>query len=326
VYVNGKQVGSTGYQYPQRRYTVPAGTLKAGKNIIVVRVTNNAGKGGFVPEKPYYIAAGNDTFDLKGDWLYKVGDAFVPYRNTVNGISLQNQPTALFNAMVAPLTSYAIKGILWYQGESNVGNASAYGNLLRALISDWRKQWNKADLPFLYVQLPNFDDVQYLPTESPWAVMRDAMRKTLSVPNTGMAVTIELGEWNDIHPDRKKEVGERLALWARKMTYGEKNLVHSGPLYQSQTIEGNKIILTFSHTGSGLVTNDGEALSEFAIAGADKKYVWAKAKIEGDKVIVWSDAVPSPVYVRYAWSDNPDNPNLYNKEGLPASPFQTNND
>jgi sialate O-acetylesterase len=156
--------------------------------------------------------------------------------------------------------------------------------------------------------------------------MRDAMRKTLSVPNTGMAVTIELGEWNDIHPDRKKEVGERLALWARKMVYGEKNLVHSGPLYQSHTVDGNKVILTFSHTGSGLVTNDGEALSEFAIAGADKKFVWAKAKIEGDKVIVWSDTIPSPVYVRYAWADNPDNPNLYNREGLPASPFQTNND
>jgi sialate O-acetylesterase len=152
--------------------------------------------------------------------------------------------------------------------------------------------------------------------------MREGQRKSLAVPNTGMAVTIDVGEWNDIHPDRKKEVGERLALAAMKVAYGEKNIVHSGPVLQSQTVNENKVILTFNHVGSGLLTNDGEAPSEFAIAGADKKFVWAQARIEGDRVIVWSDSVPAPRYVRYAWADNPDNPNLYNKEGLPASPFQ----
>jgi sialate O-acetylesterase len=138
-----------------------------------------------------------------------------------------------------------------------------------------------------------------------------------------MAVTIDLGEWNDIHPDRKKEVGERLALAAEKIAYGEKDIVSSGPVYQSSTIDGNKVIISFTNTGSGLITNDGEELSQFAIAGADKKFVWAKAKIEGDKVVVWNEDIADPMYVRYAWADNPDNPNLYNKEGLPASPFRT---
>jgi sialate O-acetylesterase len=322
VYVNGQQVGTTGYQYPQRRYSIPDGLLKAGKNVVVVKVTNNSGKGGFVPDKPYYIAAGNDTLDLKGDWQYKVGAAFEPPKNFVAGVSEANQPTSLYNAMLAPATHHTIKGILWYQGESNIRNAAEYEKLLPALIRDWRSKWQQGDLPFLFVQLPNYDDVQYLPTESPWAVLREGTRKTLSVPSTGMAVTIDVGEWNDIHPDRKKEVGERLALAAMKVAYGEKAIVHSGPLVQSGTLDGNKIMLTFSNTGSGLTTADGEALSSFAIAGADKKFVWANATIKDDKVIVWSDAVAAPRYVRYAWADNPDNPNLFNKEGLPASPFQ----
>ncbi|MBL7708955.1 MAG: sialate O-acetylesterase, partial [Chitinophagaceae bacterium] len=143
------------------------------------------------------------------------------------------------------------------------------------------------------------------------------------VPNTGMVVAIDLGEWNDIHPDNKKDVGERLATAALKISYGE-NLIHSGPIFKSSEKQGNKIIIRFDHTGSGLVTNDGEGPAEFAIAGADKKFVWAKAKIEGDTIIVWNEEIKNPVYVRYAWADNPVNPNLYNKEGLPASPFRTN--
>ena len=138
-----------------------------------------------------------------------------------------------------------------------------------------------------------------------------------------MAVAIDLGEWNDIHPGRKKEVGERLALAAEKLAYGNQTIVSSGPIFQSAQVDGNKIFISFSNTGSGLTTNDGEELSEFAIAGPDKKFVWAKAKIQGDKVVVWNDDIKDPVYVRYAWADNPVNPNLYNKEGLPASPFQT---
>ncbi len=325
AYLNGKQVGSTSYMYPQRRYQVQEGVLKAGKNVLVVRVQNNSGKGGFVPVKPYFLKVEDVEVDLKGDWEYKVGQV---YRrdNASRGFyafSEQSQPASLFNAMIAPFTSYAVKGVLWYQGESNTGNAQEYRKLLPALISDWRKQFGRADLPFYYVQLPNFGDAVYLPSESGSALIREAALKTLSVPNTGMAITIDLGEWNDIHPDNKKDVGERLALIARHFLYGEKDLVFSGPLYQSSRIEGNKIIVSFLHTGSGLISIDGEPLSQFAIAGADRKFVWANARITGDKVEVWSDEVPEPKFVRYAWADNPVGPNLYNAEKLPASPFRT---
>jgi sialate O-acetylesterase len=224
--------------------------------------------------------------------------------------------------MVAPVINYSIKGFCWYQGESNAGKPQEYGALQTAQIHDWRNKWRQGELPFLYVQLPGFMDYNYLPSESGWAVLRQQQLNTLAVPNTAMAVAIDLGEWNDIHPDNKKDVGIRLALAARKLAYNE-NIVYSGPLFQSAQIDGSKIIVSFQHTGSGLITNDGEELSEFAIAGADKKFVWAKAKIEGDKIVVWSDEVKEPMYVRYAWADNPVNPNLYNKEQLPASPFTT---
>jgi sialate O-acetylesterase len=323
LYINGKQVGITTYMYPQRRYPVPADVLKAGKNSIVVKVTNNAGKGGFVPDKPYCLFAGNDTIDLKGYWQYKVGEVFLPRNGGFGGggINAQNQPAALYNAMVAPVINYTIKGILWYQGESNSGKAAEYAKLQPAQITDWRNKWQQGNIPFLWLQLPNFMDASYIPSESQWAELREAQLKSLSVANTAMAVAIDLGEWNDIHPDNKKDVGERLALAARKVAYGEE-LVYSGPLFTSATIEGNKISISFTHTGSGLMANDGEELRSFAIAGADKKFVWAKATIDGDKVIVWSDEISSPLFVRYAWADNPD-VNFYNKEGLPASPFRT---
>ncbi len=324
LYINGKKVGNTTYQYPQRRYDVPPDLLKAGKNIIVIRVTNNIGKGGFVPDKPYCIFAGQDTIDLKGYWQYKVGEVFRPFAadGYYPGMNVQNQPAALYNGMVSPVVNYTIKGFCWYQGESNAGRAREYEKLLPALINDWRHKWNLGTLPFLYVQLPGFMDYNYLPSESEWAILREAQLKALSVPNTAMVVAIDLGEWNDIHPDNKKDVGERLALAAEKVAYN-KNIVYSGPIYHSAKIEGNKIIISFENTGSGLVTNDGDELNEFAIAGEDKKFVWAKASIEGGKVIVWSDEVIAPLYVRYAWADNPVNPNLYNLEGLPASPFRT---
>jgi sialate O-acetylesterase len=323
VYINGTQIGNTTYMYPQRRYTIPSGLLHEGKNIIIVRVQNNSGKGGFVPDKPYYLFTGKDTIDLKGDWQYKVGEVFIPQKNFIAPVSAQNQPTALYNAMIAPLINYSCKGFLWYQGEANTGKANEYEKLQAALISDWRNKWQQNDVPFLYVQLPGFMETNYLPSESQWAVLREAQLQSLSVPNTAMVVAIDLGEWNDIHPDRKKEVGERLALAAEKIAYGEKGIVASGPLYQSSIIEKNKIIISFANTGSGLITNDGEELNYFSIAGDDKKFVWAKAKIDGDKIIVWNDAVSDPKYVRYAWADNPDGANLYNKEGLPASPFRT---
>ncbi|SFC70724.1 sialate O-acetylesterase [Spirosoma endophyticum] len=324
LYINGKSVGKTTYMYPQRRYNVAADVLKAGKNVFVVRVTNNGGKGGFVPDKPYCIFADADTVDLKGTWQYKVGIAYQPFAggSQAGGINAQNQPTALYNAMVAPEINYAIKGFCWYQGESNAGKPQEYEKLQVALIQDWRNHWKQGPLPFLSVQLPGFMDYNYQPTESNWAVLREAQRKALSVPNTAMVVAIDLGEWNDIHPDNKKDVGERLALSAMKTAYKE-NLVSSGPLYQSSAIDGNKIVVSFTNVGGGLITKDGEELGEFAIAGADKKFIWAKAKIEGNNVVVWSDEVATPQYVRYAWADNPVNPNLYNKEGLPASPFRT---
>ncbi len=320
LYINGKFVGNTTYMYPQRRYQVPTNLLKPGKNVFVVRVINNFGKGGFVSDKPYCLIAGNDTIDLKGTWQYKVGEVFTSHSGLGGGINIPNQPTACYNAMIAPITKYTIKGFLWYQGESNTSRAEEYTKLQPAMIADWRSKWKQGNLPFLYVQLPNFMDYYYLPSESQWAEFRNAQRKCLSISNTAMAVTIDLGEWNDLHPDRKKDVGDRLALAALKLAYGE-NIVYSGPIFQSATIDGNKIIISFSNVGSGLISNDGEELSEFAISGVDKKFVWAKAKIDGDKVIVWNDNIPDPIYVRYAWADNPVNPNLYNKEGLPASPF-----
>jgi sialate O-acetylesterase len=322
LYINGKKIGNTTYQYPQRRYSVPADVLRPGKNIVVIRVTNYSGKGGFVPDKPYCLFAGNDTVDLKGYWQYRVGEVFSPGAGQASGgIAAHLQPTALYNAMVNPVVNYTIKGFCWYQGESNAGKPAEYAALLPVLIKDWRSKWNLGELPFLYVQLPGFMDYNYLPSESNWAILRESQLKALSIPNTAMAVAIDLGEWNDIHPDNKKEVGERLALSALKLAYGE-TIVHSGPLYQSHTKEGNKIIISFSNTGNGLITNDGEYPAEFAIAGSDKKFVWARAIIDGDKIIVWNDNVANPMYVRYAWADNPVNPNIYNKEGLPASPFQ----
>ena len=328
LYINGEKAGNTTYQYPQRRYDVPANLLKAGKNTFVVRVTNNFGKGGFVPDKPYYIFTDKDTVDLKGYWQYKVGEVFKPFDyttasqgNQTRRINPQNEPTALYNGMVAPYMQYPFKGILWYQGESNSGHPETYEGYMEALIESWRKVFKAPEIPFIYAQLPNYMDVSYLPTESNWAELRDAQLKALKEPNTAMTVNIDLGEWNDIHPLNKKDVGDRMALAALKLAYNE-DVVYSGPIYEDYTIQDGKVSLSFSHVGNGLVTDDGETLSEFAIAGADKNFVWAKAKIEGDHVVVWSDEIKDPKYIRYAWADNPDNPNLYNKEGLPASPFR----
>jgi sialate O-acetylesterase len=323
VYINGKQMGNITYQYPPRRYEIPAGILKPGKNVIVIRVQNNSGKGGFVPDKPYFLTAGNQQIDLKGTWQYKVGEVYKPVQTENSPVfSAQNQPTALYNAMLAPLIQQKIKGFLWYQGESNTVNPEPYFKYLKALITDWRNKWNDENLPFLYVQLANFQDVDYLPTESKWAELRNAQLQALSVPNTAMTVTIDLGEWNDIHPLNKKDVGERLALGAFKLAYNE-NVVHSGPIYDSNKKDGNKIVVSFREVGSGLISKDGEELRRFEIAGSDGKFVWANAKIVGNTIEVWSDEIENPVKVRYAWADNPRDANLNNMEGLPASPFET---
>jgi sialate O-acetylesterase len=324
VFVNREQVGNITYQYPPRRYIVKNGILKAGKNLIVIRVTNTAGKGGFVPDKRYEMLIGDQQFDLQGDWDYKVGEVFPPVEEKPAPSIFS--PTALYNALIAPFITYSLKGIVWYQGESNVGKPEVYQQLLPALAKDWRTKFNQPELPFLYVQLPGFQDRTMLPAESNMAVLRDGQLKSLSIPHSGMAVTLDLGEWNDIHPLTKKPIGERLALAARKLAYGE-NIVSSGPIYESNQIEGNRIRIRFRETGSGLSINktDEDELTYFAIAGKDKKFVWAKAIIERNTVVVWSDEVADPVYVRYGWADNPEGANLINAEGLPASPFRTDN-
>jgi sialate O-acetylesterase len=326
VYINGVLSGSITYQYPPRRYDLPAGLLKPGKNLIVIRVTNNAGKGGFVPDKPYYLVAGNDTIDLRGDWLYKVGQVFRPLDSdpgrSTPALSMQNEPTGLFNTMVAPAVNYTLKGILWYQGETNTGRPKEYQQLLPALINDWRKKWGQGILPFLFVQLPNFMEVQYLPSESDWAELRFGQLKSLSVPNTAMVVTIDAGEWNDIHPLEKRVIGERLALAAGKLAYGNEKIVWSGPVFKSSVMRADSIIIEFDHIGSGLIAKGGGGLNYFAVAGTNRKFVWAEARINNNQVIVWSDEIKDPAFIRYAWADNPEGANLYNIEGLPASPFE----
>jgi len=232
-----------------------------------------------------------------------------------------HSPAGLYNAMIAPLIPYGIGGAIWYQGESNASRAYQYRKLFGCMIQNWRKDWGQGKFPFLFVQLANFMAVKAEPADSAWAELREAQLMTLALPNTGMAVIIDIGEADDIHPKNKQDVGKRLALWALARSYG-KELVYSGPIYKSMEIDGEKIILHFDHVGGGLVAGPDEPLKGFAIAGADRKFVWADAKIDGDSVVVSSDEVSTPVAVRYAWADNPVC-NLYNKEGLPASPFRT---
>lgn len=320
VYVNGKFVGTISYQYPPRRYPVPEGLLQSGLNEITVRIISNSGKGGFVPDKDYEIQFDNDTLDLTGSWHYRLGAKMEPLRGRS---FFSNKPTGLYNAMIHPLLNFSVKGVLWYQGESNADRYSDYSELVTTLINNWREKWQRPNLPFIYVQLPNFMEACDIPCESNWAYLREEQSKILKVENTAMVVAIDLGEWNDIHPLNKKDVGFRLSLAARNLVYGEKQLVAAGPLYKNMKTESEKIVLTFTNIGSGLVAKNGKELKRFAIAGADKKFVWARAEINGNTVIVWNDSVKNPVAVRYAWENNPAGANLYNKEGFPAAPFRT---
>lgn len=320
VFVNGTFVGSTGYQYPPRWYTIPEGVLKSGENIITARVINQQGRGGFVLDKPYEITIDDHKIDLKGEWKYKLGAEMPPLQSQT---FVRWKPAGLFNAMISPLLNYSIKGVIWYQGESNTDRPVEYEDLFSTMIKDWREHWNEDDFPFLFVQLANFMESKSEPSESEWARLRESQLNALDVPNTAMAVTIDIGEWNDIHPLNKKDVGERLALAARNLVYGEKNLVYSGPEFKSMTVEGNRATLRFDHIGSGLTTDDGNLPQHFAIAGLDSTFVWANAKIKGNTIVIWSDEVENPIAVRYAWANNPEGANLYNEEGLPASPFRT---
>lgn len=318
VFVNGQFVGSTSYQYPPRRYLLPKGILKEGKNVITVRLVSNSGKAGFIPDKKYQLIAANDTVDLQGTWKFKVGARMEPAPVQT---FVRWKAGGLFNAMIAPLQAYPVKGILWYQGEANTGNAGEYFDLMGTLIADWRAGWH-AQLPFLYVQLPGFMEVVQTPAESNWADLRAAQSRLQQIPGTAMVVATDLGEWNDIHPLNKKDVGKRLALQAQHLVYGDRTAIYSGPVFRNIKAEGNKLVITFRNTGSGLMAKGNVKLQHFAIAGRNMKYVWAKAEIRDGKVRVWSDEINHPFAVRYAWGDNPEKANLYNKEGLPTAPFE----
>lgn len=327
AYLNGTFVGTIGYQYPPRKYDIPAGGLRPGKNTLVVRVINNIGRGGFTPDKPYQLEVGGQVIDLKGSWQYQVGAEAQPLQPQT---FFQYMPGGLYKGMIAPLLPYAFKGVIWYQGESNVSRATEYRDLFSAVISDWRGHWQgatpQAPFPFLFVQLANYLPVQKDPVDSDWAQLREAQRQTLALPNTGMAVAIDLGEWNDIHPLNKADVGKRLALAAERVAYGNKTGITSGPVFASMRQKGNRLVLRFRETGGGLVSRNSPELKQFAVAEMDPDgklgpYVWANARIRGNTVEVWHDDVRRPVAVRYAWADNPEGANLYNREGLPASPF-----
>jgi len=328
TYINGVQVGATRGYNIDRVYKVPAAVMKAGRNVIAVRVLDTGGGGGLdgAPEQMYLTnpEQGNGhSIPLVGDWKYKdsapLGKvAPVPTQTDNN----PNVTTVLYNGMIAPLLPYGIKGAIWYQGESNAGRGMQYRTLLPTMIKDWRARFGVGEFPFFIVQLANFTPAVDQPIQEGWADLREAQLLTSeNLPRTGIAVTLDIGDANDIHPKNKQEVGRRLGLSADAIAYGNK-IEYSGPLYKSMKIEGDKIRLTFSHLGGGLATSDGGPLKGFAIAGADGHFEFADAKIEGDTIVVSSAKVPVPTAVRYAWANNPVC-NLVNKAGLPASSFRT---
>ena len=244
-------------------------------------------------------------------------------RAPVDPKTSQHRPANLYNGMIAPLATYGIRGAIWYQGEHNASRSFSdlYGVQLPLMIRDWRTAWGQGEFPFLFVQLPNFQKPQTQPVEqNGWIAVREGMLKSLNTANTGMAVTVDVGEANDIHPKNKQAVGSRLALWALGTTY-RKTIIYSGPLFQSARLDGDRIVVSFEHD-SGLAASDGSSVRGFVIAGKDQKFVFAEATIVGDEVVVTSPKVKNPVAVRYAWASNPDC-NLVNKSGLPASPFRT---
>jgi sialate O-acetylesterase len=267
---------------------------------------------------------------IQDDWQMKYQNFLTKKNTQVNEgllvpplIPEKNYATALYNAMIAPIIPFAIKGVIWYQGENNAKNAYQYRTTFPLLINDWRTKWNKSDLPFIYVQLPNFRAKNTQPVfKDDWTSLREAQTMTLSLPNTAMAVTIDLGDEKQIHPTTKNEVGRRLFLAADHLVYGGTG-VYTGPQYSAMNIKNDKVELSFKNIGNGLVCK-GDQLLGFEVSGADKKFYWATAKIEGNKVVVYSKDIVNPVAVRYAWSSNP-TCNLYNSADLPARPFRTDN-
>ncbi len=334
TYFNGTQIGSIGEDTPNfwafpRKYTIPANLVKAGKNSLAVRAFDHFGGGGFSGSpKDMKISFGDESVDISGEWKFKVEYSVLsPLKpQAPMGPNNQNAPATLYNGMINPIIPYGIKGAIWYQGESNAGRAYQYRKLLPAMITDWRKQWDQPepgkDFPFFIVQLANFLAPATKPEDSAWAELREAQTMTaFGLKNCGLGLAIDIGDAKDIHPRNKQDVGKRLELAALKIAYGQ-DVVFSGPTYDSMKVDGDKIVLTMKNIGGGMIAKDGE-LKHFSIAGEDKVFKWAKATIDGDKIIVSSDEVKNPVAVRYAWANNPEGCNLYNKEGLPAVPFRT---
>ena len=322
TWFNGQEVGKTNGASSLREYKIPKSIVKTGSNTIAVRVFDMGNNGGFFgkPKQMKAEANSGEMIALAGNWNYKIG-LDIGTAHSPKSPNDPNRPTVLFNAMINPLIPYGIKGAIWYQGESNANRAFQYRTLFPTMIQDWRNQWDIGDFPFLFVQLANFMEVSNEPEEAAWAELREAQLMTLSLPNTGMAVTIDIGNALDIHPKNKQDVGKRLALNALHIAY-DQDIAYSGPIYKDMSIEDNIIRLSFNHTNEGLTSRDNEALTGFAIAGEDKVFHWAKADIEGETIVISSEDVPKPVSVRYAWDSNPIC-NLYNNAGLPASPFRT---
>lgn len=321
VYLNGVKIGASTQKGKNRQYVVPASAVKAGDNVIAIKLTNK-GEGAGIRGKSEQLFIGKDDFEvsLAGPWKYHVESS----TNTSSYLGPNNAGTLLYNSMIAPLVPYAIEGAIWYQGESNAGRAYQYRKSFPLMISDWRKKWGE-EFPFYFVQLASFDAGKGNSERgSSWAELREAQTLTLTaLPKTGMAVTNDIGHPTDIHPRNKQDVGKRLALSALKNTYGQ-NVVYSGPVYQSMQASGNKVTLNFQHTDGGLhsVGKYGY-LTGFEVAGDDQKFYPARGEIQGEKVVIWSDKVTKPVAVRYGWADDNAEANLFNSANLPAVPFRT---
>lgn len=335
TYFNNVEVGRVDRDTPNcwavaREYTIPRRLVKPGRNTIAVRVLSDCFAGGFAgnpPEMHLAMAGENGTvMRLDGPWKYRIEQDFgqvviPPPPSPPHGEGNPNSPHILYDNMIAPLVPFGMRGAIWYQGESNASAVARYRFLLPALIRDWRAAWKQGKFPFLFVQLCNYNAEDNTPGDIKWAKLREAQLKTLSEPNTGMAITIDIGEATDVHPKNKQDVGRRLALSALHVAYGHKDGVHSGPIFRSFQVEGNKVRIQFDHVGGGLIARGGKLIG-FEIAGDDSKFVGADAVVEGDTVIVSSVKVSMPKSVRYAWANNPEC-NLYNRECLPASPFRT---
>ena len=323
TFLNGILVGSNHLIAEKSRvYTIPAGLLKSGKNIITVQVKDIGGRGGIYGDSTVLkLQCQNRTIPLSGNWKYKVG--LVKY-TAVPGPNAY--PTLLFNGMIHPLIPYGIRGVIWYQGEGNANRAKQYQRLFPDMIKDWRDHWGQGDFPFLFVQLASFMKCDSLPQESSWAELREAQSKTLALSNTGMAVTLDVGDELLIHPTNKKPVGKRLVLAALKVAYN-KDIIFSGPVYKAMRVDGEKVTLTFEDVGDGLKIKDKYGYPKgFTVAGKDHKFYWARAQLTGKNTLeVYCPEVNNPVAVRYGWGNNPADANLYNSADLPASPFRTDN-